>query len=634
MISAVILFNILIKTEDKVEGYINSVIVWTLLCFTMTESLSVFRAISAVNLWLCWIGIDAVLLVLNLFKYRKFDWKQEFYRLRKIQISKKAIVWGIFAVGMIYLALKTVPYNWDSMTYHLPRVVHWLQNGTVEHYATHNDRQVANPVLGAFINLHVCAMVNGNDFFVNLLQCCSYLTNGILVYHIARKIKCSTKYCVMAAVLFYSMPIAFAEALTTQVDNFSALWMLSFVYLLLNLLKSEEKIAFDRKTLLRVIGLSFCIAFGYMAKPSIGFGMLFFALWLLIVVVRRKDRIVVLATYLVIAGGILTAVVSPEICRNFETYNALSSPGTGQRQLIGTTQKRYVFVNGVKNFTFNMPTVWIYNSSDIIWKYTVRLARALDIELDDPAISEDGREFEVRSPQDYGHDTAVNPVIVWLMIGSFFCLILKNRKKHWTEMKNQYFIIASLAFIFFCVVLRWEPFVSRYMLSYLAVLCPAVSGQMEMLFDGRNDRNRRNEIRFTAIFYFLCISEFVGLMYYHGKIASNQTGDEGYFTNRWEIAESYQILADLVNDEGYRNVGLLMGGDSYEYPLLVMLNDYERIEHVNVENATGKYENQNFVPDIIIAVDYDLPEGMVICHDNVYKATEEIDENICLLDKN
>ena len=56
------------------------------------------------------------------------------------------------------------------------------------------------------------------------------------------------------------------------------------------------------------------------------------------------------------------------------------------------------------------------------------------------AISEDGREFEVRSPQDYGHDTAVNPVIVWLMIGSFFCLILKNRKKHWTEMKNQYFI--------------------------------------------------------------------------------------------------------------------------------------------------------------------------------------------------
>ena len=67
MISAIILINILIKTEDKVEGYINSVIVWTLLCFTMTESLSVFRAISTVNLWLCWIGIDAVLLVLNLF---------------------------------------------------------------------------------------------------------------------------------------------------------------------------------------------------------------------------------------------------------------------------------------------------------------------------------------------------------------------------------------------------------------------------------------------------------------------------------------------------------------------------------------------------------------------------------------
>ena len=89
---------------------------------------------------------------------------------------------------MLGLALKTMPYNWDSMTYHMPRVFHWLQNGSVAHYATNIGRQVASPVLGAYVNLHVYALAGGNDLFVNLLQSVSYLSSGILVYAIAGKI--------------------------------------------------------------------------------------------------------------------------------------------------------------------------------------------------------------------------------------------------------------------------------------------------------------------------------------------------------------------------------------------------------------------------------------------------------------
>ena len=80
-------------------------------------------------------------------------------------------------------------------------------------------------------------MNNNVDSLLNLLQCCSYLFNGVLTYHMAKKINCSEKYCIIAMILFYSMPIAFAEALTTQVDVFSTLRMLSFAYLLLEFLK-------------------------------------------------------------------------------------------------------------------------------------------------------------------------------------------------------------------------------------------------------------------------------------------------------------------------------------------------------------------------------------------------------------
>ena len=57
-----------------------------------------------------------------------------------------------------------------------------------------------------------------------------------------------------------------------------------------------------------------------------------------------------------------------------------------------------------------------------------------------------------------------------------------------------------------------------------------------------------------------------------------------------------------------------------------MLNDYERIEQVNVMNATGIYENQDFILDVIIVIDYYLPPGEFVCHNNVYGITEVITE--------
>ncbi len=633
MISAVILLFLLMKTGDKVEKYVKAISVWMLFCFVITEALSVFQMISTLNLWICWIGFDVVLALLNISKYKKDGWKQISDFAFPRSINKKMLIWGIFALGMICLALKTVPYNWDSMTYHMPRIFHWYQNGSVAHYATHIDRQVASPVLGAFVNLHVYAMAGGNDIFVNLLQCLSFLTNGILVYFIAKKINCSEKYCTMAAVLFYSMPIAFAEAFTTQVDNFSALWMLGFAYLLIDLLDVKEKIAFDRKTVSKVSHLALCVAYGYLAKPSVGFSMVFFAVWLLVIVIRRRDKVLTLVAYIAIAAVILVAVLSPEFYRNINTYNALSSPGTGQRQLVGTLHERYIAVNTVKNFTFNMPTVWVYNSSEIIWKYTMRLARVLGVDIDDPAISEDGREFEVRAPQTYGHSSAVNPLVVWLLVICAFLWLFKNRKRRLSEVRNQYFIVAGISFVFFCAVLRWEPFVSRYMLSYLALLCPAVVSQLEMFFEGKDEKHYRNELIFVTVFYFLCITEFWGLLYYHGKIALSQTDSEGYFASRREITENYLCITNAVNGNGYEDIGLIIGKDSYEYPLMVMLEDYDSIKHVNVNNSTAGLEEQGFVPDIILVIDCDLPKERLMCHNHEYEITEQIAENIYIFKK-
>ncbi len=40
------------------------------------------------------------------------------------------------------LAILAPPNNWDSMVYHMGRVVHWMQNRSVDHYPTSIDRQL------------------------------------------------------------------------------------------------------------------------------------------------------------------------------------------------------------------------------------------------------------------------------------------------------------------------------------------------------------------------------------------------------------------------------------------------------------------------------------------------------------
>ncbi len=629
MISAFLFLFLLLKSEDKIARYIYAVTIWSFICFLITEVLSIFNVINLTNLWLCWGGTAIVFLIGYILKWRN-EKQREVFTIRKLKIGKAGILWILFAMLMVFLAIKTVPYNWDSMTYHLARIFHWTQNQSVDYYATSISRQVASPIGAAYVNLHVYVMSGGSDRFINMLQCASFLTNGVLVYQIAKKIGCSRKYCNLATVLFYSMPIAFAEALTTQVDNFSAMWMLFTVYLLIDLLRKEYRFQIDRTTMARVIVLSLCIAFGYLTKPAVGIGLLIFALWLLIVVIKRKDNVKVITMYLIIAAGILLAMLMPGFYRNIVTFGALSSPGVGQRQLIGTLDLNYMLVNCMKNFTFNMPTVWIYNSKELVYNVVSALARLLNVDIDNPAISEDGGAFGVHTPQVYGHDTAVNPVIIYLLVA---CIILWFfiKKRYKGDIRYSYFIAACVSFIAFCTILKWQIFVSRYMISYMAVLCPAIVGCLELFFEtSRTNSVRKIGIAIQLIIYFICAVEFKGLISYHGEIALNESRYDGYFHNRGNLKALYTDLAENINKNGYMNVGLCMGGDSYEYPLVKMFNGKQRIEHVNVINDTAIYEDNSFVPDVIISIDCKWLEDEIICHDKAYEITEVIDENICI----
>lgn len=623
------------KESNRLESYLKAIPAWALLLLVATEVLSVFEAVRFLPLLLFWLTTDALLLAVLVVRCRKKT--LSFHKFTKIVLpsasplrEKKYFVFLLIGFYSLMLALRTVPYNWDSMTYHLSRIAHWTQNGSVAHYATNCIRQIASPVLGEFVNLHVYILTGLDDSLFELLQCLSFLTGAVIVFQISSKIKCSDLFCYVATLLYLTMPSAFAEALTTQVDNFATLWLLIFTYLLLDFTDMEKPLDFEHGTISKVCCMGLCVSLGYLTKPSVCIAMAIMVLWLLLLCILRKDR---LAIVLRLIGCVFPCVLLPlipELLRNLATFQAVSAPSVGQRQLVGTLNPLYLLVNLSKNITYNLPNVYLYDFNTLLLSVLRKFSSMLGVAMDDPSISEDGRIFSLYSAPNYGHDTALNPIINWLF---FLCLVfalIRFFKKRAPKWYTSYSLVVSLCFILFCAVLRWEPFVSRYMISFLALLCPMIGYQLQQMTS--SSPGLRSGI--TGIICFLCLTDVVSMGIYHRNLCVRYGADVapyGYFINRSNEYAPYESICSEITASGYSQIGLHMEEDNYEYPLWKMLPDSSyQLEHVMVDNQSAVYADTSYQPECIIWLGA-LSEEEVYCNGQQYRIQLRVDDKHYLL---
>lgn len=610
------------------KSYCMAIIAFVSIIYVSNEIFSVFYILDYNHLSMFYVLLSILISGIIVWKLKRDRMLKNCSLMQKcfklIMTNKVLIVFGLFCVMILGLAIYTVPYNWDSMTYHLSRIVQWTQNKSVAHYATADVRQVTSPPLAEFINLQVYILNGKKDNLFNLLQCTSFITNAGLIYSITKQLGGKKHYCWLSVLLFVSMPIAFGEALTTQVDHFSTMWLLIFVYFLLDILDIKYQLRLNRENISNVIILSSCIAFGYLAKPSILFAMVFFALWLLGVCIYRKDKVKDILLMIVVAVAIIVFVISPEVLRNLISFGAISAPIAGARQLIGTLNPIYMIVNGIKNYAMNIPNTYI-DCTALVEHIVYWISYKLGVEINHPSIAEDGREFFLHSSGQYNHDMAINPIVVIAATLVLVWLIIRRIKKEKWEFAEVYSWISVGAFLFFCIILRWEPYVTRYMLSYLAILCPVIAMWLA------NMKERKVAYAAIGIISFLCIVEIPDLFEYHGKICMEQYAEEersaAYFYTRSQDKEEYMELMQVLNEAEYENLGFYLGVDTYEYPIWAMLEKEKRIENVMVDNETMQYADKDFVPEAIVVIRMDS-DNIINYGSGEYKLYYEIEDYI------
>lgn len=474
------------KKKSLISSAVTSVLFYVGYIYTVNELLSLFDLITNISILLSWIVFDLALAVwcIALVRGNKKETKEWLDRKRCL-IKKNRVsvtIMALLSVIVVYIALKTVPNNWDSLSYHLPRIIFWLKQGSVKHFATNDTRMLGSPPLKEFVDLHVYALMSNNDSLLNLTQAFSYLINVGFVALLAKEVGISKKGRIAAAALYAATPIAVAEAFTTQNDQFATVFVLIFAILCARMFKRIDVIGINKKTTLSLIAVGVCAAFTYLAKPSGMFMLVAFGLGLFVLAILKRKKIPILlfcCACVVTSAGV---VVLPEMARNIQTYGSVVDPWQGPGQIASTLDPRLLAVNVLKNIGTNI-TYSLSPRAMALWERVVgKIASILSVDKNDPRIAERGMPYALQVDQasEYGYDTASSPLQSAIIIGMAVVgvVVSVSKKKRITCFE----LCAYLGFFLMLSFIKWELFMARYMVCGFAVAIPAAGNDGKAIY--------------------------------------------------------------------------------------------------------------------------------------------------------
>ncbi|MFT7482440.1 MAG: hypothetical protein ACI8WW_001377, partial [Oceanospirillaceae bacterium] len=146
------------------ESMVLSVASLFLASFILVEVLSLWNLLNSTLISLCWIVSNVALLLIAL-KVKAFN---------KIMLPGLRIgyvyIFVLLVITITFVTAVLSPItNTDSLTYHLSRVMYWIQNENISQFATNNHRQVSYQPLAEYLILNI-KLLGGSDSVTNLVQ--------------------------------------------------------------------------------------------------------------------------------------------------------------------------------------------------------------------------------------------------------------------------------------------------------------------------------------------------------------------------------------------------------------------------------------------------------------------------------
>lgn len=607
------------KQEDNFRvSWLKTCVLYGVLIAVLTEVLSINQSLTyaySMRFWSLVSAINVILLFLKLRK-EKLSTLNFKFKFKELTPSDQFIAISVCLILSITLitAILGAPNNWDSMTYHLPRVMHWIQNQSAYPYPTNNLRQISFSPGAAYIVTQI-RLLSGIDYFVNCVQWLGFLGSAIAV-SLLGKILVGPESQWLSALLCVSIPMAIMQSMTTQTDLITGFWLVCSVFFI-----------FRKNSYLKqdLIWISMSLSLAILTKPT---AILFSFPFCCILIYRifrqefRTEEKNILKScqnsFSKIGFGFLgvLSLSIPSYWRNYFIFDSFLGVNTGTRaEVFGITPFISIFF---KNIWLNFPIPYFK-------KIIISLhENILDLPIDESTINFGSANIEEEpflkflSPHE---DFVSSPFHFLLFCAGFMTLIYllstrenaKNKESDQCQCEDLFSICLSifLNFILFSTLLKWQVWHNRLLLP-LSILAVPIEAFFIKTFVAQQWK-KRFYLAFTiiAIAYSLTPMRhpLISLPILSDTQQKEQASsilflnrNEMYFSGaRKNIKLPYNKAIQNIKERNCNSIALAFKNDDWEYPLWVLSSDQTEkmyINHIDVSNKSKILNSRKKSPPV------------------------------------
>lgn len=599
-----------IYLKNKLNSALIGIIIFSILYSFVVETYSLIYILNRPFILITNILICLGLIYLHVLKKRNINhyFKESLVSFnsnwKPLSITKKTIfiLLGICLILIFFQGVLYPPNNWDSMTYHLPRVIHWLQNHSVLNYPTNITRQIYSPPFSEYL-IALSNLSEGSDYFNNAIQWFYYLGLALVVYLILKELNVNKPFLFLSIIFTLTLPEGILESSSTQNDVIHAFFLMCSLY----------------------FGIRFIKHFNYFNGIFLGFSaglallskiIAYFYVPPLILVIISPIFITFLKTkqlnliYKLVSIGVIMLLVNLNFTlRKLHFTHTIS--GTTKDIEDGMTFNKYgaklLFSTSIKNICLHADPYFVGNLGNQIAE-KVHLIIGQDINEKGTNIFD--YKFNVVQNWKNHEDSQPNFIhtILFLISSLVYIYFLFSKKIKLLSFSTMILGIIVLQFLFLNTIIRWEPWNTRIHTPLFAEMIVF----MIIIFNQINKQKLIKVILNTCIFICLIYGFFIVVFNHtrpfiqNSKFTSNinlsSSHFDKYFSNQPQVAKEFSVLyKKLLKCTKNTHVGYISHIDGWEYPISMVYLENKKVktEHIRVNNEskkyTKKYENLDFV---------------------------------------
>ena len=585
--------------------------------FVITEGAGAFRALNFWPVFFGWLMLLVVLGAMVLRELRPGQPRPSFDLSHRVEPALVSFI----CVCALLIAVGAEPNNYDGLTYRLPRIEYWIQNGSPEHFLTNNNRQIAFSPLAEYMLMQT-RLLSGGDRFYMAVQWLAMVSSLASVFHITLMLLGGRTLAWFAVVFAATLPMGIAQSTSVQNDYVAAALLLAFV-------QGIVLIAKQGATPVRIVLCVFAGSMACVTKPTALLMAVGFAIWLPILLARRV-RPFELVAYGFLAILVFAFTFGSFALRNLQTFGSIQS-NIGAIHTPGAVSAPVIADNIVLGIGSNL-----FTGIDVIDAVTVRAFLAFTAALGTNAQRADSmmpgfsfeRPFRIRRV--FHEDAAPNPLHMLLILafaGLSLLAVPGRQGRHLVV----YAVCCLAAVVAFAAGVRWQPWITRLQLPLFLLFAPLVAAGLGLFGRWR----------------LLLICTFVLFIAALGPVLFNPirpllpiplTAPPFYLQEKARLifaaapvfTSPYMAAITWLAERRIGNIGLLSRGDDIEYPFWPFLRRINsevplRIEPVRFGDQPLRRALGTFRPDAVIAFDDSLPATITIEGMNMNRTAAFVD---------